>query len=393
MNVKILKNQVRSSLDIIRGYSAGQPFHLYLQQYFRNHRKYGSKDRKNIRELTYLWFRIGRTIPTEPEKALLLVFLLFKREHDAFGEEWNESFPEEVFHWLSHQYPSWNYKEIFPDPEAISSSIDKENFILSHVQQPLLWIWTPHRDEVKRHLEDLGIALKFNDEAPNAIGLPNGFNLDELPDKWKNQIVVQDLSSQVICRNIGVNKEELIWDCCAASGGKSLNLLNNHNELNLYVSDIRSNILHNLKHRFAAFRFKKYFAGLADLSKASKFIQFNFNPPYEAVAGAEYFDTILLDAPCSGSGTWSRNPEGLIPAENEIFKRFQNLQKSILRNVWPFLKKGGTLYYITCSVYEAENEAVVSSLESTEAEILSSQYFQGHWAQSDSMFYAVLRKK
>jgi 16S rRNA (cytosine967-C5)-methyltransferase len=129
-----------------------------------------------------------------------------------------------------------------------------------------------------------------------------------------------------------------------------------------------------------------------DLEKSSDEIIFDAKLQNEHKVGAGFFDTIILDAPCSGSGTWSRNPEGLLFSNHASIERYQNTQKQILSNVWPFLKKGGLLYYLTCSAFEKENEEVMSAFNTSDVERVSQSYFHGNQFQSDSMFCAILRK-
>src|SRR5690606_11580653 len=77
----------------------------------------------------------------------------------------------------------------------------------------------------------------------------------------------------------------------------------------------------------------------------------------------ETFDAILVDAPCSGSGTWGRTPEMLSQFDEERIQAFAYLQRQIVDTVVRYLKPQGMLVYITCSVFEAENEQLVRYLE------------------------------
>src|SRR5690606_27157702 len=104
-----------------------------------------------------------------------------------------------------------------------------------------------------------------------------------------------------------------VWDCCAASGGKSILAKDILKNIQLTVSDIRKSILINLEKRFASAGIKAYTAKVADLTDPS----FSHSPlaPSERFsrAGTHHsaFDLIICDAPCSGSGTWARTPEQL----------------------------------------------------------------------------------
>jgi 16S rRNA (cytosine967-C5)-methyltransferase len=74
------------------------------------------------------------------------------------------------------------------------------------------------------------------------------------------------------------------------------------------------------------------------------------------------FDKILLDGPCSGLGILSRHPDGKWSKDETDIERLACLQKSILNESVPLLKKGGKMLYVTCTISEEENEGVVSAL-------------------------------
>ena len=103
------------------------------------------------------------------------------------------------------------------------------------------------------------------------------------------------------------------------------------------------------------------------------------------------FDGIILDAPCSGSGTWGRTPEMISQFEDYKIKGFQNLQKSIASNVIKYLKPGKPLIYITCSVFKEENEQVVDHLISEfKMKLESKEVLKGYEQKADTMFVARL---
>src|SRR6476619_5508999 len=115
-----------------------------------------------------------------------------------------------------------------------------------------------------------------------------------------------------------------MWDCCAASGGKSILFHDNFPNSVITVSDIRERILFNIDKRFQLAGIKNYKKFLADLTTG-------YHNPNE-------YDLIICDAPCSGSGTWSRSPEQLHFFKKEAIEKYANLQKAISKNVIPFLK-------------------------------------------------------
>jgi 16S rRNA (cytosine967-C5)-methyltransferase len=185
-----------------------------------------------------------------------------------------------------------------------------------------------------------------------------------------------------------------VWDCCAASGGKSI-LISDILKRNLVltVSDIRLNILFNLHHRFTKAGIKDYNYFLADLSLP----QFEFpEPGFKGINTknvTKSFDIIVCDMPCTGSGTWSRTPENLFYFKAEWIDEYVIKQQQIVTNAATYLQKGGLLFYITCSVFKKENEEVAQFVkEKLQLELLHMELLKGYDKKADSMFVAVFTK-
>ena len=148
----------------------------------------------------------------------------------------------------------------------------------------------------------------------------------------------------------------------------------------LVVSDIRESILANLDERFQQAGIIKYQKKLLDLT------QNNDQSLTDYV-----FDGIILDAPCSGSGTWGRTPEMISQFEPQKIEFFNRLQKTIAANVAKHLKPGKPLIYITCSAFRAENEDLVDYLVSELGlKLESKQVLKGYEHKADTMFVSRL---
>jgi 16S rRNA (cytosine967-C5)-methyltransferase len=265
----------------------------------------------------------------------------------------------------------------------LSDGIDEYQFLSSLFIQPDLFIRVNPAalSNVLNILLDSGIEYKQIGDF--TIVLPNGTNLGSLfPDSSYavKPFEVQDLSSQHTLNYFKPNRYEHWWDACAASGGKSLLLFSEQPDIKLVVSDIRESVLDNLDERFIAVGLRTYQKKLIDLTT---------NPDPEL---HHYeFDGIILDAPCSGSGTWGRTPEMISQFEEYKIKGFQNLQKTIAVNTIKYLKSGKPLIYITCSVFREENEDVVSFLQSEHGMKLEAlELISGYTRKADTMFVARL---
>src|SRR6185503_19320229 len=134
--------------------------------------------------------------------------------------------------------------------------------------------------------------------------VPNSSKIDEIIE-LDSEAVIQDHNSQQTGRFIGSalatppNDKFVVWDCCAGSGGKSIMVYDIDPNISLTVSDVRESILSNLKKRFQQAGIKNYQSFITDLAS---------NRPGIADLKPE---VIICDAPCTGSGTWSRTPEQL----------------------------------------------------------------------------------
>ena len=154
----------------------------------------------------------------------------------------------------------------------------------------------------------------------------------------------QSVGSIAICDC--VSPCESLLDSCAAPGGKSVLLAKKCKEVTSFE-------LH--AHRVELIRQYKERMGVTNVTER-QMDSAVFDPQYE-----EKFDGVLCDAPCSGFGTISENPDIKLFRKPEDFPSLNKLQGEILSNVSRYVKRGGALYYSTCSLFECENDRVVSA--------------------------------
>jgi 16S rRNA (cytosine967-C5)-methyltransferase len=370
---------------ILKNYNCKIPFAAWLKDFFRQDKKYGSRDRRTISHFCYSFFRLGKAFESKdiPTRIMHAVFLSAK-ESSHFLERYTPALNNFISEPIEKKLeiidaPEEEWKNIFPFENELSNSIDPFLFAVSHLQQPDLFVRVrPGREnKVHQKLTEAGIPFESCDAA--CISLPNGAPVDTVLD-LDADAVVQDRNSQLTMELLlpHIKKGDRVWDCCAASGGKSM-LLYDKMQVDLTVSDKRTSILVNLERRFGKAGIKNYRSFVTDLSGA-----------YAAVT--DQFDAIICDAPCSGSGTWGRNPEQLrFFPENKI-DSYSDLQKKIAGNAAERLKPGGYFLYITCSVFSKENEDVVAWLEeNTSMKLEASGYLKGYEQKSDTLFTALFR--
>ncbi|MBA4168735.1 MAG: methyltransferase domain-containing protein [Chitinophagaceae bacterium] len=352
---------------MIKDYDGRFPLSSWLKDFFRENKQMGSRDRKTVSELVYGYFRLGHNQYNSIEERILAA--LYSSNH---LEELTEYFRS------THTSPEeFSTDRIFPWKDYLSEGIDADAFAASFLVQPDLYIRIrPGREkDVASKLDASGIQyLKCSDAC---IALPNSTKIDALL-KLNEEVVIQDKSSQQTVRlldNIPLRK---VWDCCAASGGKSIMVHDLDNNVDLTVSDIRESIISNLKNRLKEAGIKNYNAFVADLTS-----------PNNTLPDQQY-DLIIADIPCTGSGTWSRTPEQLSFFKTEKIAHYTKLQRQIIRTAMTKLNAGGNLLYITCSVFKQENEEMVNIILSDEKiRLVRKELIKGYSEKADTMFAAL----
>ncbi len=209
------------------------------------------------------------------------------------------------------------------------------------------------------------------------------------------RIYIQDEASQLVAHILGVLSGERVLDVCAAPGSKTTHLAALSNGgASIVAGDLHEHRLHTIKDTQEK-------SGVARISLLA----------YDATASLPFadqsFDRVLVDAPCSGTGTLRRNPEIRWRISNADIVDLAERQKAILSNSARVLKPGGSLVYSTCSVEPEENEQIVAgflkshpdfrqepvihpkSLESVEGGLRTWPHKQG----SDGFFVALLKRK
>ena len=159
---------------------------------------------------------------------------------------------------------------------------------------------------------------------------------------YKNgDVVIQDASSYLAVRNLGVKDGETVLDACSAPGGKSLAILQLFNPKKLISTDIHEHkvkLLNELKNKYGYSNFE------VKLNDATQIENLEI-----------MFDKILLDMPCSGLGVLRKKPEKIYELTANDIKNLKKLQKKIFESAYKSLKNGGEIVYSTCTFSKNEN--------------------------------------
>ncbi|MDY0906235.1 RsmB/NOP family class I SAM-dependent RNA methyltransferase [Pedobacter sp. CFBP9032] len=382
-------HQLNAFEQILKSYDGVLPLHRFLPAYFKQNKKMGSSDRRWATRHIYSFFRLGKALNTlnNEERLCIADFLC----HETLSPIVEQKFPDwsiqvtaplgEKLSLVMAAYSEFNLEDVYPYHAHLSEGIDQTEFFTSFFKQPDLFIRVaaPHQQEILSQLQNEDIPVKAINET--ALALANGTKLEAVLKEGTYQ--VQDLSSQHTGTYFEPKKWDKWWDCCAASGGKTLLLHSLEPVIELLVSDLRESILQNLDERFRLAGIKKYHKKELDLLKNNDQVLHHYQ-----------FDGIILDAPCTGSGTWGRTPEMLSFFSDQKIAFFANIQKSIAQNVIKYLKPGKPLIYITCSAFAEENEEVIKHLVANFPLALEKmELIKGYKNQADTMFVARLIKK
>jgi 16S rRNA (cytosine967-C5)-methyltransferase len=203
------------------------------------------------------------------------------------------------------------------------------------------------------------------------------------PEFIRGDISVQDISGQFIAPLLEASENDLILDMCAAPGSKSIHLgqiLNNKGKI--VSCDLHKQRMDLLLKGAKRMGITNISALIGDANRLDKKF------------GNEYFDKILLDAPCSGLGTTWRKPDILITITPERIDSVLAEQYSLLESAYKLLKVNGILVYSTCTYLDKENSIQVAEFlkRHTDMELVNSQQIYGFENNTDGFYFAKMKK-
>jgi len=382
---------LQTAATLILGHKAPEPFAMYLKKAFALDRKFGSRDRRIIGSICYAYFRCAGFMQMRPtEEHLLKAMFACGDEGQGLLAALSPGLFNQVKAPLDKRLSilDWDARKLFPFPDEIGGLADKENFIRSILQQPLLFIRIRpgRRPAVIQALREAGVS--FSQVSDDCLALPSGTKLESYIT-INRDAVVQDWASQQSLNWLAINKDVLngqrplpVWDCCAASGGKSILLYDlMEKQVKVTVSDVRASVLENCRMRLRE-------AGV----NIDRFMQVDLSQPGDTMDNRQW-PLVIADVPCSGSGTWARTPDQAYHFTLPQLEGYATRQSAIMRQVMTKLEPGGICMYITCSVFAKENEGQVEKLvQEHPLLLLDQQYIEGAARQADTMFVAILKK-
>lgn len=316
----------------------GAPADRLIATYFKTRRYAGSKDRRSVRELVYRAVRHCGEVPVSGRAAMLalaeadagLLPLFDGSTHGPAAILEGEPVAKMGLapRWLA---------------EALrQSGVEEEAAAALLGRAPLdIRVNALKADRATIELPEDGGRLI----ASQALRFATGTNAESWPAYRDGLIEVQDHGSQLICEAMPVQPGDTVVDLCAGAGGKTLALAARFaNAISLVAADTDKRRLGNLAPRAAR-------AGAA----IDRVVLLDPGREMEALATfAGEVDHVLVDAPCSGTGTWRRNPEGRWRLDERELARLIVLQDRILDLAAGLVRPGGVVTYVTCSLLDAE---------------------------------------
>ena len=283
-----------------------------------------------------------------------------------------------------YAHPLWLIKQLRDDwPDHWPAMLNTNN-----QQGPLTLRVNRQKISPDDFLVQLNLPAQTQGET---ITLEHATDVTQLPGYEEGWFAVQDAGAQLAAPLLDVQPGQRVLDACAAPGGKTAHILSLQPNINMLALDVSES------------RLVRVAENLQRLGHTATLMC--GDAIHREWWDGQYFDRILLDAPCSATGVIRRHPDikSLRCADDIV--ELSRIQQQLLQNLWPMLAPGGLLLYVTCSIFKAENELQIEHFLATTADarehIIAAdwgekrshgrQIFPGE-QNMDGFYYALLRK-
>ncbi len=357
--------------------SDGPALESLTRRYFAKRRYAGSSDRRQVREITYQVMRHFQQLAWRLEAAgghaprarnLLIAYLIHYGEEPAVvfsGQKYAPDPLDEAEHrlatgleatgdgpaWARLNCPQW----MFPAFEKRFGEAIEEGLAALNERAPLVLRANRlkgDRPAAAAVLQAEGIATAGGRIVSDALVVEAGAQIQAGTAYRQGWVEIQDEGSQMAAALVDPQPGMTVIDLCAGAGGKTLALAAAmQNEGRLVAADVAAAKLSELSVR-------------ADRAGVTNLEIVELEPPHDADRRAKHLKTfkgvaerVLVDAPCSGTGTWRRQPELRLRFDTERVDVILELQRCLLDEAADLVAPGGRLIYVTCSLLPSENEA------------------------------------
>ena len=380
---------IAAAIEVLDQILAGQNAEVSLIKWGRSNRFAGSGDRYAIRDIVYDALRQKNSL-TKRSKNISgrswIIALLKKREVDLdeyFGatrysppkiKKWelellpieNESDLYDIPDWL---WPKWKASLGIKAIEVAGTLKERANIFLR------VNIIKGTREDAIQALEKDGIISKFHPTVSTALIVNKGTRKIKNSEAYNIGLVeLQDASSQASVLKLNIDQNGPILDFCAGGGGKSL-------ALSAYLNK-------------PIFAYDANFERMKDLPNRARRSGANIRVIKSNDLKKSHYGLVFCDAPCSGSGSWRRDPEGKWSLTLRDYERLLSLQENILSTASQLVKPNGNLVYATCSILKDENKAQIQKfLESTNDWVFEKEKVCIPSELGDGFYFSILKRK
>jgi 16S rRNA (cytosine967-C5)-methyltransferase len=245
-------------------------------------------------------------------------------------------------------FPSW-FREQLPPPPGRESPKVRNLALLWSLQTPApLWVRVQgvEPEKVWNQLHEAGVKPWVHRKLLGSARLGREVDVYHLPPFTRGSLEIQDLAAQAVGLMCRPDPGERWWDVCAGAGGKSLHLASLMNGRGTIIATDT----HEPRLKEAVRR-----------ARRSPFRNIGVKPwdGKHVVGKAGRYDGVLVDAPCSGIGTWRRNPEARWSLQPDAIERLAETQGHILNVAAPGVRVGGCLVYSACTITPSETTRVI----------------------------------
>lgn len=370
-----------------------------IERTLKSNRKWGSKDRAFIAETVYdtvRWKRMieasmGKEVAPENLWEFVGTWFVLEEEKLPFWDEFKKVNAKEILK-RNHSATDKNFaiRESIPDwlndlgKKELGKQWEKEIEAMNIPAPTVIRVNTlkTDRKSLKNDLRQERIDTEVLSKYPDALQLVEKANIFRT-DAFQNGLFeIQDAGSQMISPYLNIQPGMRIVDACAGAGGKTLHLSAlMENKGQIYSLDIHEWKLQELKKRAKRAGAQNIQTKVIDSTKVIKKLE-------------NTADRLLIDAPCSGLGVLSRNPDAKWKLSLEFIENVKKEQEKILNEYCKMVKPGGAMVYATCSVLPSENQEQVQKFLSNHSEFKLVREKQILPSQSgfDGFYMAYLEK-
>ena len=358
--------------QVLAAISADQRADSALRFYFETHRYLQPPLKRAISHAVFVYFRwLSWLDPKSPAQKRLAHALTL---HERFTAD-PKSIKTETLAALA--VPSWLWLELDFPAESRSDSpsealakegssqkaptSEKADYLRQLQHDPALWIRSrPGKAEA---LAKSLFACERTDRAPDALRFTGTQDLFRTEQFTSGEFEIQDLASQIVSLACAPKPGETWWDACAGEGGKTLHLADlMGNKGLIWATDRHPKRLETLKRRAGRAKLFNYRTALWE----GPGLNANGLPNLPTKTK---FDGILVDAPCSGVGTWQRNPHARWATSPDDVRELALTQRALLHAVAGSLKPGGRLVYSVCTLTRSETTAIADAFTAAHPEL------------------------